>query len=46
MAYAWWNNIKMDLAEVGCGGTDPIALAQDKHKWRARVNAVMNLRDP
>jgi hypothetical protein len=46
MAYAWWNNIKMDLQEVGWGGTDSIGLAQDKHKWRAHVNAAMKLRDP
>jgi hypothetical protein len=46
MAYAWWNNIKMDLQEVGWGGTDSIILAQYKHKWRAHANAVINLRDP
>jgi hypothetical protein len=44
MAYAWWNNIKMDL-QVEWGGTDSIALAQDRDKWRAHVNTVMNLRD-
>ena len=46
MAYAWWNNIKMNLQPVGLGGTDSINLAQEKHKWRAHVDAVMNLRDP
>ena len=42
----WEDNIKMDLQEVGCGVMDWIELAQDTERWRALVNAVMNLRVP
>jgi len=40
----WEDNIKLDLQEVGCGGLDWIEVAQDRVRWRALVNAVMNLR--
>jgi hypothetical protein len=40
----WEDNIKMDLQDVGCGGIFLIELAQDRDKWRALVNAVLNLR--
>jgi len=42
----WADNIKMDLQEVGFGGMDWIDLAQDGDRWRALVNAVMNIRVP
>jgi hypothetical protein len=37
------DNIKLDIEEVGCGGMDWIDLAQYGDRWRAVVNAVMNL---
>jgi hypothetical protein len=39
-------NIKMYLQEVGCGGMNWIGLAQDIDRWRALVNALMNLGAP
>ena len=42
----WENNIKMDLQEVGCGDMDWIELAEDRNRWQALVNLVMNLRVP
>jgi hypothetical protein len=41
---SWMDNIKMYLLEIVCGGVDWIGLALDRDKWRALVNAVMNLR--
>ena len=42
----WKDNINMDLQEMGCGGVDWIDLAQERDRWRALVNAVMNFRVP
>jgi hypothetical protein len=44
--HRWQNNIKMDLQEVGRGGMGWIDLAQDRDRWWAVVNVVMNLRFP
>ena len=43
--WRWEDNVKTDL-EVGCGGTDWVELAQDRNRWRAVANSVMNLKVP
>jgi hypothetical protein len=40
----WVDKIRMDLGEVGWGSVDWIGLAQDRNRWRALVNSVLNLR--
>jgi hypothetical protein len=44
--HRWIDNIKMDLLEIGLSVVDCIGLVQDRYRWRALVNAVMNLRVP
>ena len=41
-----WEDIRMDLQEVGLGYENWIGLAQDRDRWRALVSAVRNLRVP
>jgi hypothetical protein len=41
-----WENIKMDLQEVGGGGGDWMVLAQDRGRWRALVSMLTNHRVP
>jgi hypothetical protein len=42
----WVYNIKLDLGDIGWDGMDWIDLAQDRDRWRALVNTLMNLRLP
>jgi hypothetical protein len=39
----WRDNVKIDLQKVGCGGMGWIGLAQERARWRALVNTVMNI---
>jgi hypothetical protein len=44
--FRWEDDIKMNLQEVEYGGMDWIGLARDRDRWRAVLNAIMNLRIP
>jgi hypothetical protein len=46
LRHRWIDNIKMDLLEIGLSVVDWIGLAQDRYRWRALVNSVMNLQVP
>jgi hypothetical protein len=39
----WEDGIKMDLRDICLRGVEWVHLAQDRDRWRAVVNAVMNL---
>jgi hypothetical protein len=42
----WVDNIRMDLRKIGWDGVDWIEMSQDRDKWRALVNMVLDLRVP
>jgi hypothetical protein len=44
--HSWFDNIRMDLADVGWGDVDWIGLAQGKDRWGALVNSVLKLGVP
>jgi hypothetical protein len=44
--HRWVDNIRMDLGEVGWGDVNWIGLAQDRNRWRALLNSVLNPRVP
>jgi hypothetical protein len=44
--HRWEDDMRMGLQEVGCGVMDWINVSQDRDRWRALVNAVMNLLVP
>jgi len=44
--HRWEDNTKMDLQDVGWGGTDWLKLAQGRDRWWALVNVVLNLQVP
>ena len=44
--HRWEDNIRMDLEEIGINAGNWVDSAQDRHYWRALVNAALNLRVP
>jgi hypothetical protein len=42
----WVDNVRINLGEVGWGDVDWIGLTQDRNRWRALVNSVLNLQVP
>jgi hypothetical protein len=42
----WIDNIKIDILEIGLNVVNWIGMVQDRYRWRALVNAVINLRVP
>jgi hypothetical protein len=43
---SWIDKIEMDLLDIGLSVVDWTGLAQDRYRWRALVNSVMNLQVP
>jgi hypothetical protein len=46
LRHRWIDNIKMDLLETGLNVVDWTGPAQDRYRWGALLNLVMNLRVP
>jgi hypothetical protein len=44
--HKWLDNIRMDLVDAERGDVDWIGVVQDRDRWRALVNSVLNLRVP
>jgi hypothetical protein len=44
--HRWVDNIRLDPGEMRWSNVDWIGLAQDRNRWRALVNSVLNLRVP
>ena len=44
--FRWEDNSKVDLQKTGCRGMDWIDLVQDRDRWQALVDMVMNIRVP
>jgi hypothetical protein len=44
--HRWIDNIMMCLLEIGLSVVDWIGLAQNRYRWRALVNLILNLRVP
>jgi hypothetical protein len=41
--HRWVDNIKMDFVVIGLGDVEWIGVAQDRYRWRALENSVMNV---
>jgi hypothetical protein len=41
-----WEDIRMDIMEIGCEGVKWTHLARDRNQWKCLINTVMNLQVP